>query len=107
MVWRPFTLVRAMLPELAEVDLKTSRDELLFPDLPEDRELGPFNVQSRDPDLRDALLDMQPGIMERFPHREAGALGEQYLELFDMLTPDALKPFYHALNPQYFEWLRA
>ena len=44
--------------------------------------------------------------MKRFPNQDAGALGEQYLELFNMLTPDVLVPFYNALNPQFFEWLK-
>ena len=105
-VWRPFTIVTAKLPDLIEIELRTHNEEVLFPNLLDDKELGPFIVQERSRELRDSLLNLQPLIMQRFPNQKAGALGEQYLELFNMLTPDVLKPFYHALNPDYFEWLK-
>ncbi|MCI0437628.1 MAG: hypothetical protein L0177_00675 [Chloroflexi bacterium] len=105
-VLRPFSIVRAKLPELTEIELETETEKELFPTLSRNQVLGESRIQTWSVELQKSLLNLQPQIMERFPKQKAGTPGEQYLELFDMLTPDVLKPFYYALNPEYFEWLK-
>ena len=102
---RPFSIVRATLPSLAIIELTLASEKPIFQGLPQ--ELGRVNIKEWSLELEKSFLNMQPAIMQLFPNQKAGALGKEYLELFNMLTPDVFKPFYNALNPEYFEWLQS
>lgn len=103
-IHRPFTLIRACLPDLKITQFQISSEhEPLYAGLPD--ELGNA-TRSRDIDLEAATLNLLPQIVQRFPHHPAGALGKQYLEAFVTLVEPTLMPFYSVLQPDFFVWLQ-
>lgn len=100
---RPFTHVIARLPDLTDVELVLERDKPLYPDLPDPEPA--FVASSWSLALEKSLLNLYPLLVRLYPKQAAGALGTQYLEVFQLVTPPALKPFYSVLNPDFFVWL--
>lgn len=100
---RPYTWVRALLPDIKIVELTISKERSLFSGLP--AEPGEFHVDWT-VEREKLMLNMLPALMRAFDSKPSGALGKQYLELFGLLTPEGLRPFYEYLNPDFFAWLR-
>jgi hypothetical protein len=99
---RPFTLIRAKLPKIIVIEVLLNKHRELYPGLP--NELGTFNIQW-DFQLEKQMLNLLPSLMEKFPQKPAGTIGQHYLEAFEILTPKSLMPFYMSLNPAFFDWL--
>lgn len=99
---RPFTLIRAALPHMELIELLVDQDEKLYPGLPS--ELGEYEG-SYDRDRHVELLNLVPALARIYLREPAGETGERYLQLLEQSIPRALRPFYEALNPQFFRWL--
>lgn len=99
---RPFTYLRATFPDMEVVELIIDRHGKLFPGLP--AEPGVYGV-TFDRERRIALLNLIPSLAQKYLREPAGETGQTFLRLFNQSVPETLKPFYEALNPQFFQWL--
>ena len=99
---RPFTFIRAPLPDVEVSELVIDYHGKLFPGLP--GEPGVYDVEF-DSARRTAILNLIPSLAQKYSREPAGETGQTFLQLFNQSVPEALKPFYEALNPQFFQWL--
>lgn len=107
---RPFVRVRVSVDQqntikVVEIRQRQQSETDLFPGLPLDLGTAPEGNWSKA--VEETLLEQLPTLLERFPARSAGKEGILYLHGLARLTPEALLPFYHALNPEFFAWLQA
>jgi hypothetical protein len=100
---RLLSRITAQLPELQIVEYRHGPDEDLFPGLPNS---VPATHERVDPEVRRALFAIYPVLLDRYPRQPAGALGAQFLGALNGATPPELRPYYGALNPDFFDWLR-
>ena len=93
---------------------------LSFPDLEIMRELtDPFDIEPFEPRTitvesdklearREAINNLKSAsasLIKRFPDESPGSEGAAYLQSFELLVPDVLKPYYKHLSPEFWEWL--
>lgn len=99
---RPFTYLRASLPNIEVTELLIDRHSSLYPGLPE--ALGTYEVEYNR-ERQHELLNLIPVLARKYLREPAGEDGEAFLRAFDLSMPASLRPFYEALNPQFFQWL--
>lgn len=98
---RLLTRLTVKLPGLAITEMRKATDSALFPGLPAE---VPAVATRHSPGAEPALFEAYSKLLERWPEREAGPLGPQFLETLTVLVPAPLVPYYKALNPAFFEW---
>jgi hypothetical protein len=99
---RPFTYLRASLPNIEVIELLIDRHGSLYPSL--SGALGPYEIEYNR-ERQHSLLNLIPVLARKYLHEPAGEDGETFLRVFDLAIPASLRPFYEALNPQFFQWL--
>ena len=102
-VMRILTRLTARLPSLDIVEFHQAPEDL-FPGLPLEVSVS---RKAYDEETRVALLACLPALTRLYPAQPAGALGPQFVEALEVLSPAELMPYFVALNPHFFEWCAA
>jgi len=106
----PVARVSATYPEGRLLSFLHRKVENLFPDLPASGILGPLTVGQASPDermqARRVLFVAYSNLLDLYQNEKSAKIErKEFTKAFNKVAEPALLPYYHALNPGFFEWL--
>jgi hypothetical protein len=107
----PIARVSVVYPDGRLLSFTHRNVEELFPGLPNVGDLGPLSASPASPNekmqTRRSLFNGYTKILELY-QQDKGTLVERqaFSKLFLGVAESALLPFYRALNPEFFQWLK-